>query len=263
MTLRRRHIACVLSVLGVLSMNIVSSWAAAREPVDSIGVVETTAFLEQYRSLGETQSLDFYDLYSDRASVHAHVEGQPKGLVFQGRAYKQWGRDLLRNGHALLDASVFRDATVEQRGSRLVVRAKRYSTVRCYWDSTYQVGIEKEGMSYRIVEERLTLNPGARCDARTAGIRAGTAADAPTTATTPNAAVATSDASGDASWHPMSQDEIAAAALRIAQQTAAQYPPFMQTTASPAIGVSSASADSPSSKAERQKDPPSELWVTP
>ena len=137
--------------------------ASAAEPVRSVDIVESSAFLEGYRAASEAQSADFYDLYSDRAVIHARIQDQSQGIAFQGRAFKAWGRQLLMEGRAALDGSIFRDATVEQRGRRLLIRAKRYSTTRCYWDPTYRVGIEREGLSYRIVDERLTTNPTAHC----------------------------------------------------------------------------------------------------
>jgi hypothetical protein len=165
----KRSLTLVFGALAVfaafLPFRTKSLSAVAAEPVSSLALVEAKTFLDQYRSASHAQSPQFYDLYSDRAVVHAHIQGQDKGVAFQGRAYKQWGRTLLQSGRAALDGSVFRDATVEQRGDRMVIHAKRYSTTRCYWDPTYLVGIEKEGAAYRIVEERLGTNPGARCGA--------------------------------------------------------------------------------------------------
>ena len=122
-----------------------SATAPAAEPVRAVDIVEASAFLEEYRVTGEAQSAQFYDLYSDRAVIHARVQGNDQGVAFQGRAFKAWGRELLKDGRTGLDGSVFREATVEQRANRLIIRAKRYSTTRCYWDPVYQVGIEREG----------------------------------------------------------------------------------------------------------------------
>ena len=141
--------------------------ASATEPVRSVDIVEASAFLEGYRAASEAHSVDFYDLYSDRAVVHVRIQDHERGVAFQGRAFKAWGRQLLTEGRSAPDSSIFHEATVEQRGTRLLIRAKRYSTAKCYWDLSYQVGIEREGTSFRIVDERLTTQPTASC--RSAG----------------------------------------------------------------------------------------------
>jgi hypothetical protein len=155
----------------VILIALPSFAAPASEPVRAVDIVESSAFLEGYRVASEAHSAEFYDLYSDRAVIHVHIQDHEQGVAFQGRAFKGWGRQLLQEGRAAPDGSIFHDATVEQRGNRLLIRAKRYSTTKCYWDVGYQVGIEREGSSYRIVDERLTTNPSAHCPLEHAGVR--------------------------------------------------------------------------------------------
>jgi hypothetical protein len=196
--------------------------ASGAEPVRSVEIVESSAFLEAYRTASESQAAEFYNLYSDRAVIHIRTQDQGQGVAFQGRAFKAWGRQLLNEGRAGLDGSIFRDATVEQRGSRLLIRAKRYSTTRCYWDLTYQVGIEREGVSYRIVDERLTTNPGSRCG------REPIVSDAFRGTTSPAAINFLPspgpgrplDLRSTGDWRPLSQQELADKALNLAQQMA-------------------------------------------
>ena len=147
----------------VILIALPSLAAPATEPVRSVDIVEASAFLEGYRVASEAHSVDFYDLYSDRAVVHVRIQDHERGVAFQGRAFKAWGRQLLTEGRSTPDSSIFHEATVEQRGTRLLIRAKRYSTAKCYWDLSYQVGIEREGSSFRIVDERLTTQPTASC----------------------------------------------------------------------------------------------------
>jgi hypothetical protein len=194
---------------------------SAAEPVRSVDIVESSALLEGYRAASEAQSADFYELYSDRAVIHVRIPDHDQGIAFQGRAFKAWGRQLLAEGRAGPDGSVFRDATVEQRGNRLLIRARRYSTTRCYWDSGYQVGIEREGSTYRIVDERLTMSPTTRC------MRGRTTADVPRGMTTPPpdfslaptpAGVRLPDPPSTLGWHPLSQEELGDRAMQLAQQ---------------------------------------------
>jgi hypothetical protein len=194
---------------------------SAAEPVRSVDIVESSAFLEGYRAASEAQSAKFYELYSDRAVIHVRIPDHDQGIAFQGRAFKAWGRQLLAEGRAGPDGSVFRDATVEQRGNRLLIRAKRYSSTRCYWDSGYQVGIEREGSTYRIVDERLTMSPITHCPGgrTTADVSRGMIAPPPEFPLAPApASVRLLDPPSALDWHPSSQEELGERAMRLAQQ---------------------------------------------
>lgn len=133
--------------------------------VSATGIEEARTFLSQYATQSYLQSARILDLYSDRAVVRTRSEREQQARVFEGRVYKRWVREALDGGKAGLDASQFRQATVERRGQRLVIRAQRYSANRCYWDAGYLVGIEREGARWVIVEERMTTRPDARCPA--------------------------------------------------------------------------------------------------
>jgi hypothetical protein len=245
--------------------------ASGAEPVRSTEIVESGVFLEGYRAASEAQSAEFYDLYSDRAVIHIRTQDQDRGIAFQGRAFKAWGRQLLKEGRGGLDGSIFRDATVEQRGNRLLIRAKRYSTTRCYWDLTYQVGIEREGLSYRVVDERLTTNPAARCGPERI------AADVSRTMTQPPSEFNLPPTLGrarpldarSAEWRPVSQQELADKATRLAQQMASaraslSIPTDAAATASvgaarPAISIEGG----PSVASTARSDASSDLRITP
>jgi hypothetical protein len=257
----------------LIALQSFAAAASAAEPVRSVDIVESSAFLEVYRAASEAQSANFYDLYSDRAVIHARIQNHEQGIAFQGRAFKAWGRQLLREGRAALDGSIFRDATVEQRGSRLLIRAKRYSTTRCYWDPTYQVGIEREGPSYRIVDERLTANPTTHCVPEHAVVNASgsiTLSPPEFTLSPRSGSVRPLDSQGIASWHPLSQQELADKAMQLAQQMAAARASLSRTNGagSPSlIGAAplrAVSLDRGSSTASvGREDASSDLRVTP
>ncbi len=198
------------------------SWtASAAPPVQAEHLGAASAFLQAYRDQSEAQAAAFYDLYSDRAVIHAGLLNHAQSVAFPGRAFKAWGRQLLSEGQSALDGSVFHDITVEEHGSRLVIRAKRYSTTRCYWDTSYQVAIERDGAAYQIVEEHLTTNPASRC--MTA------ATSAPSVGTPGGLSSHTGMAQPIAPptaepWHPLSQQELASQALKLTQAVAATRP---------------------------------------
>lgn len=267
-TLKRSGLTLAAGLIALQSNQIF-----AAEPVRSVDIVESSAFLEGYRAASEAQGADFYDLYSDRAVIHVRIQDQSQGIAFQGRAFKAWGRQLLQSGRSALDGSIFREATVEQRGSRLLIRAKRYSTTKCYWDPTYQVGIEREGPSYRIVDERLTTNPTAHCAAEHAVVGASGSTTAPPpefTLPPTSISVRPLDSSGVAGWRPLSQQELADQAMQLAQQMAAARASLPRTNGAmppssmgmaPRVTVSSDSA--PSAVSLVRADASSDLRVTP
>jgi hypothetical protein len=209
----------------VISIALPTFAASATEPVRSVDIVEATAFLEGYRAASEAHNVDFYDLYSDRAVVHVRIQDHERGVAFQGRAFKAWGRQLLTEGRSAPDSSIFHEATVEQRGPRLLIRAKRYSTAKCYWDLSYQVGIEREGTSFRIVDERLTTQPTASCRSTPAviNISGNTALVTPSdyTPSVMSGSPRALDSESMTQWHPLSQQELADKAMQLAQQLAA------------------------------------------
>jgi hypothetical protein len=211
---------------GTVILSVLCPFAAsATEPVRSVDIVEASAFLEGYRVASEARSVYFYDLYSDRAVVHVRIQDHERGVAFQGRAFKAWGRQLLTEGRSAPDSSTFHEATVEQRGTRLLIRAKRYSTAKCYWDLNYQVGIEREGASFRIVDERLTTQPAASCRATraAANISGNTELMTPSdyTPSPMSGSLRAPDSESLTPWHPLSQQELADKAMQLAQQLAA------------------------------------------
>jgi hypothetical protein len=246
---------------------------SAAEPVRSVDIVESSAFLEGYRAASEAQSAEFYELYSDRAVIHARIPDHDQGIAFQGRAFKAWGRQLLAEGRAGPDGSVFRDATVEQRGNRLLIRAKRYSTTRCYWDSGYRMGIEREGSTYRIVDERLTMSPTTHCPEgrTTADVSRGMAAPSREVSLAPSpASVRLLDSPSTLGWHPLSQEELRDRAMQLAQQMLATHAaPSSPNSAIPRSWAGAA----PQAVMAREGDPPvasrgradasSDLRITP
>jgi hypothetical protein len=224
----------------------------AAEPVDSAALIEARAFLDEYQTASAAHSASFYDLYSDRAAIHTRVQGKDEGIAFQGRAYKAWGRSLIESRRAVPDASEFHDATVEERGARLVVRAKRYSTLRCYWDLHYVVALEKEGTSYRIVEERLTTNPEGVCrDSGTVAARTFEPVTAP-----PAVAGGSFPAPGPPPWRPLSEDQMTSSASQLAWEAVSRYPEAARTSP-PEVSAG------PIAAAGVRVAEPSDLWVSP
>lgn len=154
-----------LAVVCCVAAGLLAEPGHAAGHVDSSSIEEAKAFLRHYVRLSAAPNGELLALYSERAVVRARAADHPTDNVFQGSAYKQWGLALVLSRKAVLDASVFKDATVERRAGRLVIRARRYAINRCYWDGNYLLGIEREAGQWRIVEERMTTQPQASCSA--------------------------------------------------------------------------------------------------
>ncbi len=225
-----KHLHPLLAALLTLpALNV-----AAHTEMDAEGLLEARDFLEGYRTLNAGDE-KFFNLYSDEATLHVNLLGQDHGFVLRGRAYKAWGRENLKSGHLILDASIFRGASVERRGKRLVIHARRYSTTRCYWDEGYRVVIEKQGSEERILDEVVTLNPASHCDPT--AVEADTNRFGLTSASSSWNSPSRPNAAATAAWHPLSQEEIAAMALKLAREAAAT-PTASVPTAAPSGNTS-------------------------
>ena len=246
-----KKLNCMALIVGAISLALGEERVFANEPVDSLGIVEAQAFLEEYQAASAAQSASFYDLYSDRAVIHARIQGNDQGMAFQGRAFKEWGRELIERHRAAPDASEFHEATVEERGARLIVRAKRYSIKHCYWDLNYRAAIEKEGVSYRIVDEHLTTNPSGFCSDK----RIAPALTATPGTLSPNGQGRLTREQRPL-WRPLSQEELAQAALRLAAESTTPNGKSAQSAAAGAQWPSSPGVVSVSAAS-------SALWVTP
>jgi len=207
----RKRVSAVLMVLaGVVAL--LGASARAADPVNPAQLAEARAFLDQYAALSRSQSPEFYDLYSDRATVHARAQGQATEVAFSGRSYKVWGRQLLLAHRIAIDDSEFHEATVQQRGSRTIIRAKRLASSHCFWDLNYQLMLEHESGLLRIVDERFSTDRNSACPL----IQERSSNDL-------HQDVLLGQIPDMRGWHPMSQEEIAQTALRLAEEAAAKH----------------------------------------
>ena len=239
----RPHLSAAFVIFLLIALN--GEILAATPEVDVQGLMDARDFLEGYR-VADAGDAQLSDLYSDRALVHIRVEGQPQAFSLQGRTFKQWRQEQASMGQLRLQRSVFQAARVERRGELLLIRARRYSATYCYWDDNYRVTIAKEGVNERIVDEHLTLQPGSHCQIGSQDQAPnGASAAAGLSWNTPNPA----NAANVVPWHPLSHDDIAAMALRMARDTADRSP-------------ASARAAAPSFAAPASPDPKlSTTWV--
>ena len=206
--MRQFRTRVLIALAGLVAL--MGASARAADPVNPAQLAEVRAFLDQYAALSRSQSPDFYDLYSDHATVHARIKGQVNEVAFSGRSYKDWSRQLLLAHRIAIDVSEFRDAMIEQRRGRIIIRAKRFADSRCFWDVDYQVALEREANFLKIVDERFTSAPEGVCQARQAAsvseLRADVGSHSFAVASPP--------------WRPMTQEEIARSALKLAREVA-------------------------------------------
>lgn len=152
-----------------LAMSAASLAVGAAEPQQDgqAAAKEARMFLLRYVGLTATSDVAALDMYRDDARIRVSSwqggrEAQA-GLAI-GKGWKQQLRAGWFDGTTRMEASSFQDATVIAQGNRLLIRAKRYSQTRCYWDNGYAVAIEPDKNGhYQIVEERVTFQRDALC----------------------------------------------------------------------------------------------------
>ena len=148
-----------------LACNVIGT-AVAASTVDASLVEQSKAFLRRYAELSATQSPELLDLYSDKATIRARAADRAGATtVVDGRSFKALMRESMLRGRAEADASNFHQGTVEQRGERLLVRARRYSANRCYWDDVYVMVLVREQSGWVILEETISTQMESRCSA--------------------------------------------------------------------------------------------------
>jgi hypothetical protein len=191
--------------------------ARAADPVSPAQLAEARTFLDQYTALSRSQAPEFYGLYSDRATIHARVQGQMNEVAFSGQSYKAWGQQLLVAHRIAIDISEFHGATVEQRGNRTIIRAKRLALDRCFWDVNYQLTLRRELGFLRIVDERFATDRNSACPPVQEKSSSVVGEDA-----------LLGQIPAQRGWRPMSREEIAQMALRLAEEAAAKRRGSMQ-----------------------------------
>ena len=155
-----------LLLISVVVMCSLPKAAAAAATVDPSLVEEAKSLLRRYAELSATQSSLLLDLYSDKATIRLLLAATAAtSTLIDGRSFKALMRESMLKGSAEADASNFHQGTVEQRGERLLVRARRYSANRCYWDDAYVVVLVREQSGWVILEETIATQMESRCSA--------------------------------------------------------------------------------------------------
>jgi hypothetical protein len=196
----------------LLPLLLLGTSTLAAEPVSEPRLLEAQAFLVEYAALSQSQSPEFFELYSDRAVIRTRAEGRANDTKFEGRAYKAWSRELLLARRISIDASEFHEVMVEERGGRLLIRAKRLSQGHCFWDADYQVALMREAAGLKIIDERITTAPARDCPVSPGVLVADRGPEVTMFSSTPNAS----------GWHPLSQEQVARSAMQLAQELSAR-----------------------------------------
>lgn len=154
-------------ISATLAAILSSPTLAAPADVEQSAVQDAKAFLQRMSALAQIYSLDVLSLYADEAVIHAKAvdaRADAKPLNIKGSHWKSLLREAIEQGVPHIEVSNFHRARVEQIGERLVVRAQRYSTTRCYWDNNYQLVLVRQSAgAFKIVEETLGTRRDATC----------------------------------------------------------------------------------------------------
>lgn len=124
-------------------------------------------FLLRYVGLTATADVAALDMYRDDARVMVTVWEQGREVQRAVTTGKSWKAQLRRgwfDGTSRMEAVSFEGASVSVNNSQLVIKARRYSQTRCYWDSNYTATIEPDSRGiYSITAESLTFRRDTAC----------------------------------------------------------------------------------------------------
>ena len=133
-----------------------------------ISTEEAMVFFDQYADLERRQSPDITQLFSDDAIVSLSRRSLPGGasqsLTISGAEWKATIRDALEYDRIDGDYDSFSHTTVEIDGNKAIIRAERYSNLRCYYDDEFYLVVWKSQTGdLEIIEMRADTQAESDC----------------------------------------------------------------------------------------------------
>jgi hypothetical protein len=143
--------------------------AAKQQPAPDVGAVLTQMF-RQYEGYQRSNNAALADLYADNAKIRVvrmYGDGQTRNTDMLGERWKLLVRSYAASGKQAPDAEVsdFSNMRMEALSNDFVmVRAKRFSTRRCFTDPTYyQIWGRTNAGGWLISQEFITTIPLSYC----------------------------------------------------------------------------------------------------
>jgi hypothetical protein len=124
-------------------------------------------FFNKYQSLGHNFDVSVANLYSDDAQIIA-VRKMPDGieqtLKVDGKKWKQMINDSMEIGKQRGDKSEFSDIKIVVDKNKAKITASRYSTLKCFKDTSYYMIVSKKtNGNLQIIEEFMESPVLSKC----------------------------------------------------------------------------------------------------
>lgn len=124
-------------------------------------------FFADYVLLSDQFDASVAELYSDQAVIgiyRRYPHGLERDMELSGAEYKQLVVQYMPLARTRDDRSEFSRVRFEPEGSRVTIRADRYSLAKCYQDTAYHMVVERQALGgYLIVEEYSETQPQSDC----------------------------------------------------------------------------------------------------
>ena len=153
-----RHLAEVMTLTLCVLLQVAGTWGSEADTSEN----RARTFFMQFIELGQTFDPTLADLYADEArvvSVRKYPNGAERTLEMKGVEYKALIREVMPIAKARGDTNAYADVSYQRDGSRIRIRATRFSALKKY-ASPYSlvVGPDTSGR-WLIYEERSITKP--------------------------------------------------------------------------------------------------------
>jgi hypothetical protein len=146
---------------------MVASLVAVSVSADSTDTKVARAFFAKYVELGDAYDEKVATLYADNAAIRTYrryPHGLERAMELSGTQWKTLIVKAMPVAKAQADKSTYSDIEISTTGSKVKIKAKRYSVRKCYTDTGYFMVIERQtNGEYLIVEEYFETQPQSNC----------------------------------------------------------------------------------------------------
>jgi hypothetical protein len=127
---------------------------------------EGKAFLDNFIELSNQFDKKVTSLYKDDALIRVKMtkpDGTVENIQMTGEKYKELTIKALPFAKKRGDTTDFSNITYAVQGEKIIIKADRYSTDKCYTDKGYYIVIEKVKDTFLIVEEYSEMQVVSNC----------------------------------------------------------------------------------------------------
>jgi hypothetical protein len=129
--------------------------------------VEAGIFFNRYITLSDNFDAAVVNLYSDNAVIttdRQYPQGFQRSLELSGAAYKKLIIESMPLSKLRNDKSTFDNIEISEIPGGAKITARRYSTIKCYYDGLYFMEIKKNpNNQFEIVKEHSSTQPQSDC----------------------------------------------------------------------------------------------------